>query len=146
MKPTFTQREAAYRVANYKVLPRKGRPFVLRIGKKSVPLEKLYSQTGSKSAQFITACNPDGELAGEAENKKAQEILEKELIKRLGAGRVIQGIGEDPAGKWPGEESFLALGLNQADADRIARKYRQLAHVWAGEDAVPRLFDTKERR
>lgn len=34
------------------------------------------------------------------------------LCSLVGAGQIIEGEGFDPSGKWPAEESFLALGLD----------------------------------
>ena len=51
----------------------------------------------------------------------------------------LRGEGVDPAGDWPGEPSLLVLGLDEAAARALARRFGQNAIVCAAADAVPHL-------
>jgi hypothetical protein len=53
---------------------------------------------------------------------------------------IIDGESSDSIGTWPGEKSFLVLGLDLETAIRLGREFRQNALVWADEDAIPRLI------
>ena len=98
----------AYRATNYHVLG--SSPFVLNIGRPSQPLQKLYDEHECQSAAFITAWNPFSQATDNAENSRLQALLETGIS--AVSTTLIAGIGEDPSGLWPGEESTLALGVS----------------------------------
>lgn len=128
---------AAYRSTNYRV----GAglvSFVLRIDVKSDVLKRLYQTAGQNCALFITAYNPFGQEQSVADNKAAQSRLGDRL--RTLSSYVVDGIGIDPVGLWPGEASFFALGLDEDTARQLSDQFKQDAVVWAGPDAVPRLL------
>ena len=50
------------------------------------------------------------------------------------------GFGEDGEGLWPGEPSFLALGVSLDTAKSLGVEFHQNAIVWASEDATPQLI------
>ena len=129
---------AAYRATPYKI-DDGGESFTLRVDEYSAPLAKLYERTGQCSALVITACNPYSEQQEEEKNLAAQQALRTDLVSG-GARYLFAGVGEDPAGVWPGEPSCLVLGLAVEDARRLAAQYRQNAVLWAGKDAVPQLI------
>lgn len=52
---------------------------------------------------------------------------------------MLRGVGVDPLGAWPGEESVLVPGLARDEGVALARAHGQLAIVCAGDDATPRL-------
>ena len=52
---------------------------------------------------------------------------------------VIEGAGY-PAGAWPRELSYFALGIDEGAARQLGRRFDQDAVVWAGADAVPKLL------
>lgn len=112
-------------------------PFVLKIGMASEPLTQLYQQHGCNCAVYLTACNPFSRNLSAAENEVRQSELAQELTKR--GLKFIQGVGQDSQGKWPGEASFLVLGLSLEVSRALARKHEQNAFVWCGRDAVPQL-------
>jgi hypothetical protein len=51
----------------------------------------------------------------------------------------VDGIGQHPSNKWPGEPSVLILNLDLESTKVLAAKYEQHAFVWTGETAVPEL-------
>jgi hypothetical protein len=125
----------AFRDTHYRVdtVP----PFVLKVGVPSEALRQLYSQYWSDCAAFITACNPFSRSLSDAENTARQAALLCELTGR--SLKFINGVGLDSQGNWPGEASFLVLGLSLEATRVLARKYEQNAVVWCDKDAVPEL-------
>lgn len=111
--------------------------FTLRIGVASEALRALMSHFHRPSAVFITAYNPLGQALSDADNQVRHRLLAQELAQR--SFPHWAGVGEGDAGDWPGEESFLALGLELAAAQRLGAAHEQNAVVWAGPDAVPKL-------
>ena len=125
----------AYLETEYHVL---GDPsFMLSIGVTSEPLGKLYKQTRTNCAVFITAWNPQSRDVDVATNKAKQAELAKELSQRSLA--CFDGIGRHPTGGWPEEPGFFVPGLSLEAAKKLGIKYGQNAVVWCGSDAVPEL-------
>lgn len=108
------------------------------IDTRSEALARLYAITGQTCDVFITAFNP----FGQAQSDEANEATHGRLGKCLRAltPYVIEGAGADPAGAWPEEKSFVALGINLVTARPLGLRVRQDAVVWVGEDAIPRLI------
>ena len=52
----------------------------------------------------------------------------------------LEGVGRHPANQWPGEVSYLILGLTLDAAKTLGTRLEQNAIVWSGADAVPRLI------
>ncbi len=104
-------------------------------------LNELLRTAGCDSAVWLTAFNPGSRLHTDAQNHAAQAILEARLLR--GGYTLFPGIAVDPAGEWPPEPSLLAPGVPITDAMRIARDFGQLAFLWFGADAVPRLVETR---
>jgi len=126
---------AAYEATHFRVLD--AATFVLKIGQPSEPLRQLYRKFGCGSAAFVTAWNPRSERTSDADNTASQTQLERELTEA--AISFIAGIGEDPAGHWPGEPSILALDLSLDAAKAFGTRFKQNAIVWAAVDANPQL-------
>lgn len=126
----------AYRRAEYRVADG-GYAFAMRIDEPSDSLRTCHAAFGVQCSAFITACNPRSVPTPDAENTAAMERLERTLEED--GYFVLQGLGVDPAGDWPGERSFLVLGIAPPDAVALARRFGQYAIVCAGEDATPRL-------
>ena len=125
----------AYEATNFRVL---GEPtFDLKIGQPSAPLRRLYKKYGCTSSAFVTAWNPRSKRVSDADNTAAQTQLEHGLTES--SIPFIAGIGEDPAGQWPGEPSVLALGLDLDAAEALGVRFKQNAIVWAASDANPQL-------
>jgi hypothetical protein len=125
----------AYSATEYKV--NLDPPFALSVGIASPGLKDLYSARRADSAAFITAYNPFSHQLSEQENALRQESLKAELIKR--GLHFIPGVGEHPSGDWPGEPSFLVLGIALEAAKSLGRQFEQNAIVWCDSDAVPNL-------
>ena len=112
-------------------------PFVMKVGMASEPLCQLYSQYRSDCAAYITACNPLGRSLSDAENTARQTTLLNELTAR--SLKSMNGVGLDSKGNWPGEASFLVMGLSLEATRVLASKYEQNAVVWCDKDAVAQL-------
>jgi hypothetical protein len=55
---------------------------------------------------------------------------------------IIDGFGEDPSGEWPGEKSFLALGILKEQGINLSEKYGQNAFVYHELDLKTELVLT----
>ena len=125
----------AYREALYRV--RAPVPFTLRVDAPCPALAALHAAHGVAASAFLTACNPLGRQLGDAANARRQAALADALaVRRLA---LVDGVGEDPSGLWPGEPSLLALGLDAAAARALGERFEQNAILASGPDAVPRL-------
>jgi hypothetical protein len=107
----------------------------------SEPLSQLFTTSGHQCAAFITACNPFGVRQSSKANRAACARLRERLAQYAPQPkRIIEGVGLDSAGDWPGEESFLVLGLDLETSRALGREFHQNAIVWVGNDAIPRLI------
>jgi len=126
---------SAYEVTNFHV---KSDPaFILNVNKVSEDLKTLYKQSRVDSAVFITAWNPYSKSLSNEENQLRNNDLENEL--NLRSLRFINGFGQDPQGQWPGEESFLVLGISLEASKKLGAQFEQNAIVWADRDAISQL-------
>ena len=132
----------AYRRTEYRVADG-SHAFALRVDEPSDSLRTCHAAFGVDCSAFITACNPRSVPRSDAENEAAMERLERTL--EDDGYFVLQGRGVDPTGGWPGEPSFLVLGIGEADAVALAGRFDQHAILWAGEDATPRLVIVPHR-
>ena len=126
----------AFRETEYRV--RGEQPFTLRVDEASPELLGLYRQRRISSSAFITACNPFSQMLDEAENQDRQRSLAAELARR--GLKFLQGVGTHPSNHWPGEDSFLVLGLNLEAAKALGQRFEQNALVWSASDAIPQLI------
>jgi hypothetical protein len=126
----------AYEETHYRVLGET--PATLRIGVPSPALAALHRACGVDCSAFVTAANPFSILTDADANAHRQAALADEL-RREGL-RFIEGIGEHPSGQWPGEPSFLILGLPLDAAKQLGARHAQNAIVWCGANAVPQLI------
>jgi hypothetical protein len=138
---------AAYRSTEYRIGPAAGLgagfsdAFILHIEQYSEPLSRLCTASGHQCAVFITACNPFSLPQSPEVNLAACARLRDELICHTSHPElIIEGEGRDPSKAWPGEKSFLVLGLNLEISRILGREFGQNAVVWAGPDAIPRLI------
>ncbi|WP_420995207.1 DUF3293 domain-containing protein [Cupriavidus sp. 30B13] len=114
-------------------------PLTLAVGEASPALAALHAAAGVDCSAFITAWNPHSRQEQDpAANAARQQALAGELAQR--GLHAIEGIGQHPSGGWPGEESFLVLGLALDAARALGARYGQNAIVWSGAEAVPRLI------
>lgn len=110
----------------------------LHIARFNPALAALHEAHHVACSAFITACNPFSRSLDSQTNALRQAALAHEL-EALGLTR-IEGIGKHPSNNWPGEASFLVLGVTLADAKALGEKHGQNAIVWCGADAVPQLI------
>ena len=108
-----------------------------RVGEENVALRALMERTRRGPACFITAWNPRGALLDEITNRNANRRLQAELNQQ--ALYHLPGRGTDPAGSWPGEDSFLVFVPDRKLALRLCLRYRQNALVWVAEDGAAEL-------
>ena len=123
-------RETAYRVEALE-------PFVLSIDQRSEPLGQLYRTHSVSSCAFMTAWNPYSESLSAEENSNRQTKLAND-VRNLGF-ELIEGEGKHPNGLWPGEASYLVLGMSLDEAQKLGQQYEQNAILWCDADAIPRL-------
>lgn len=125
----------AYRATSYGV--EGPEPFALRIGRACEPLQELYRTHRCNCAAYVTAFNPYSEPKSPEGNAESQARLRADLIAR--GLRFLPGVGQGADTQWPGELSFLVLGLSLQSARVLGASYAQNAIVWCGSDAVPQL-------
>jgi hypothetical protein len=127
----------AYRKTDYRFGGGKA-AVTLRIDQRSDGLARLYAVSGLSCAVFVTAFNPFGRAQSAEANAVAHLRLGNDL--RGISSVMIEGAGTDPAGAWPEEKSYLALGVHLDIARSLGRCHQQDAVVWVGPDAVPKLI------
>lgn len=126
----------AYEETEYRV--KNEQPFVLRIGRASQELGALQLAKRVNCSAFVTACNPFGVELTDEDNASRQLELAHELKTRsLG---YFEGEGKHPGNDWPGEASYLVMGLTLEATKSLGRRLDQNAVVWIGADTVPQLI------
>ena len=124
-------RETQYRTAEPGAM-------TLTVGQFNPALDLLQRERGATCSAFITACNPYSAELTPSENLQRQADLAAELSRR--SLHFVEGIGQHPSNNWPGEPSFLVLGLDLEAAKALCTQWEQNAFVWSGADAVPQLI------
>lgn len=110
----------------------------LNVGVANPTLLTLYRLQHVESCAFITACNPLGQAVDEMTNLGRQTSLAHEL--QFHNLTFIEGVGQHPTNKWPGESGFLVLGVSLEAAKALGIKYEQNAIIWSGPAAIPLLI------
>ncbi|ACC75742.1 DUF3293 domain-containing protein [Paraburkholderia phymatum] len=110
----------------------------LKIGEPNSKLAALHTAHGVTCSAFITACNPFSQACSAKFNADRQHALARDL-ENLGLV-AIDGMGKHPSNNWPGEASFLVLGLPLDAAKALGTQYGQNAIVWSAADATPQLI------
>lgn len=128
---------AAYLATAYRVTasPRGG--FDIRCGGVSEKLEALLADSGCATWAFISACNPGSVPLDGAANRTRHDALHVEV--RLRGLTLYPGIGIGDAGDWPPEESLLILGIDEAAAVALGRRFGQRAIVVGTRGTAARL-------
>lgn len=124
----------AYIATNFKV--HTDPPFTLKIGDASRQIRNLLEEHKCRTAAYVTAWNPYGKALTDVENNERNKALKSSLSDKY---KVFNGLGTDPLGEWPGEESFLILGVNRQNAMKLGTEFEQNAIVFI-EDSVPELI------
>ena len=125
----------AYLETNYHV--HGATPLTLNIGAANAGLAALHKTHSVESSAYVTACNPFSQALNDSANNARQAVLVRELQQH---GLIyIKGIGRHPTNGWPGEQSFLVLGLSREEARILGARHEQNAVVWCDQDAKPKL-------
>jgi len=114
-----------------------GEAIVLRVDVLSPVMAAAIAAAGAPGAAFITAENPYSTPSAAQDNAASQALLKSELA-ALGA-TVFEGVGQGDDPTWPGEASYLAVGISRDQACLLGRKYQQNAIVWIGANGTPEL-------
>ena len=126
----------AYQETEYRI--QGDAPFTLQIGVVSESLLIAHKSYRVDCSAFITACNPYSQKVSADENRVRQRQLANELARR---GLIyLPGVGQHPLNRWPGEESFLVLGINLQAAKKLGEHFDQNAIVWCGVEGLPELI------
>lgn len=127
---------AVYTVADYQIqAPRR---FTLHVGEASAPLMALHRQFRVETSAVITACNPGSERRDEQANALAHQRL-VDAVSAYG-WPFVPAINRDPRGEWPDEPGLLVLGVNQAAALELGRRFEQSAVLFNIAEQPPRLL------
>jgi Protein of unknown function (DUF3293) len=124
--------DAVYRATTYFVDGPSGR-FALRIGQASADIDALTAAHHVNTWTYITAHNPGSVEAPSEQNDKQQRDLKKSIEESYYP--IYSGEGKGDSG-WPAEPSLLVLGISDADAAAMARRFGQAA-VLFGERGGP---------
>lgn len=124
----------AYEATSYRVLASPIGPFTLRCGAVSKPLDNLLEHARVMTWAFVSAANPGSIRLDDRENRRRHAALVAEVHRRSLTHHDGVGVGDD--GSWPGEESLLVLGLDEAAAVALGRAFGQHAVV-VGERGRP---------
>lgn len=133
LDPTLIQ---AYRRTRYSA-DLDGEAIVLMVDSPSPVMAAAIAAAGAPGAAFITAENPYSTSSAAQDNAASQALLKSELA-ALGA-TLFEGVGQGDDPNWPGEASYLAVGISRDQACLLGRKYQQNAIVWIGADGTPEL-------
>jgi hypothetical protein len=133
---TRSDLERAYQHTTYRVfLP--GGCYDLRVGTTSESLRAWLEKTGAEGFAILTAHNPGSTQCPAEENAARQAELECELLEAGFEPYAGENVSDD--GLWPVEESCFVTDLPLADALELAGEYGQIALLFGGTDACPRL-------
>jgi hypothetical protein len=117
-------------------------PFpALKIGQYSEGLSRIMAQFEVNRAVLITGDNPFSTEASSEDNEIARTKLYIHLSEYVAVS--VDVLNVDPAGGWPDEVGYLALGLEKEWGREVARSFGQIAFVYIGADAVPELVLTE---
>lgn len=126
---------AAYRETQYRVFA--ASPFALRVGERSEELASKHRLVGVTASAFISASNPYSAQLTDDDNRTRHIDFARELAES--GINAIEGIGQHPTNDWPGEPSYLFLGVSLEVARAIGTNLEQNAILWMDESAVPQL-------
>ena len=108
----------------------------LRVGGAQPALDALLADHGCRTWAFVSANNPHSQPLDQAENGRRHVALAE-----AAAGRPhFEGQGIADAGGWPAERSLLVLGLADADAAALGRRFGQIAVLAGAADGPARLL------
>ena len=110
----------------------------INVGNRHPDLDEFCKRSGVESWAYLTAWNP----------KSMQVSEEMNLLYNLNLQRALKdyefysGLGLSQNEDWPGEESFLILGLSKVHAMNLAQRFNQNAFVYGRVDDSAQLVWT----
>lgn len=128
---------AAYLATDYRVCRSPLGSFVIRCGEPSPPASALLADERVGQWAFITAENPGSVLLARAAN--AERMREMQAAVEAAGYRHYPGLGQGSAGDWPPETSLFVLGIEEAEAMALGRRFGQQAIVIGHRDGPARL-------
>lgn len=108
----------------------------------SLPIGAPCPDVGADCWAFVTSWNPDGVQRDDAANGRDWSLLHAELDAGGWRWQVGEGVGDD--GTWSPEPSVLVLGMTEAEAVSLGRRWRQVAVVVGERGGVVRLVACDE--
>ncbi|MDR1367197.1 MAG: DUF3293 domain-containing protein [Candidatus Accumulibacter sp.] len=138
----FGALETAFRATTYRI-ETPDQNFDLRIGGRNAQFARFLEISGCREWGVVTAHNPGGRLA---EAPDANEVRNTELereIRRSGR-RFYPTRHCADRGDWPVESGFCVLDASLDALRLLAGRFSQLAFVYGGRDACPRLCRAEE--
>ena len=114
-----------------------GRDCSIRIGRRSLIIDRLLLSRKTESAAFITAWNPFSRDRYSTSNAYWDRQLNCYL--NDSGFSFLPGEGRAQLGDWPSEISVLAFGMSRARAASAGRRFRQNAIVYI-QDGRPAEF------
>ena len=126
----------AYLQTQYHVLG--DTPLTLQVGVANASLGARYKALRIESCACITACNPLSQSLEACVNADLHAAFADELRQR--SLRFIEGVGQHPSNRWPGEACYLVWGLSLQAAKALGIRHQQNAIIWCGLDTVPQLI------
>lgn len=124
--------EEAFRATRYEAFGL-GCELILRVDQPHPELDALLLNTSRTNWAFLTAWNPRSIPTEAQKNFRANQKLENQLGElRDEEDRPLlvlpgRGVGPDP--NWPPEESFLVLGISNAQAATLCEQFNQWARL-----------------
>lgn len=124
IKPVRSPLITAFIATDY-VVRGDGVDITIRVGRRSLAVDRLLARVRADTCTFITAWNPYSTASSLGANRRA----DRELRRELRAARIIffEGVGR---GSEHAETSVLAFGLSRVRSAEIGRRYRQDAIVY----------------
>jgi len=113
-------------------------PLTLQVGVANASLAAHYKALRVESCAYITACNPFSQSLEPSVNADLHVAFANELRQR--SLKFVEGVGQHPSNRWPGEASYLVWGLSLEAAKALGIRHQQNAIIWCGLDAVPQLI------
>jgi hypothetical protein len=129
---------AAYRATTYFVDGPAGR-FVLRVGQASAEVDALAAAHRVNTWTYVTAYNPGSTALSREQNEQRQRELKQAITESGYPFYSGEGKGD---GDWPAEPSLLVLGVSEAEAAAMARRFGQAAVLFGERGRSARLLWT----
>ncbi len=133
--------DAAYRRTTYWV-EAPDRYYAVRIDEQHTELDAFLNSQGHRCWAVVTAFNPQSQLLPPPENR----VLAEQLQHEIDAARLksLPATATGWSGDWPPESGLLIVGISQADARDLARKFQQKALVFGESGCRARLLWTDD--